>query len=178
MDVAFAIEKDFKGLGVLAGGHLGLGALTEFAPETVGDQFAQRASTLVAFDLGRVDDHPFDAPKLLQVLGLQGGIFFHFGRGPAVGFLFHLDPGVDVIPEQGGGCLSKVPRFVDFENHVPLVQGQDQFGRAPGAHKGLFTRGVAADVGAFRPGQGHLVSGALDAQGKQQLAGHVEGSTG
>ena len=154
MDVAFAVQEDVEeALGVLAGGHLGLvGALTEFAPETVGHQFAQRASTLVAFDLGRVEDHPFDAPKLFQVLDLQGGIFFHLGRGPAVGFLFHLDPGIDVIPEQGGGGRTKVPQFVDVENHVPLVQGQHQFGRAPGPHEGSFARGVVADVGAFRPG--------------------------
>ena len=78
-------------------------------------------STLVAFDFGRIEDHPFDAPKFFQVLDLQGGIFFHFGRRQAVGFLFHLDPGIDVIPEQGGGGLSKVPQFVDVENHVPLV---------------------------------------------------------
>ena len=78
MDVAFAVQEDVEeGLGILAGGHLGLiGA--------VGHQFAPRASTLVALDLGRVEDHPFDAPKLFQVLDLQGGIFFHLGRGPAV----------------------------------------------------------------------------------------------
>ena len=38
MDVAFTVEKDVEeGLGFFACGHLGLvGALTEFAPETVG----------------------------------------------------------------------------------------------------------------------------------------------
>ena len=123
MDVTFAVEKDVEeGLEVLASGHLGLaGALAEFAPETVGHQFSQRASTLVAFDFDQVEDHLFDVLKLFQVLELQGGIFFHFGRGSAVSFLFHLDLGVDVIPEQGGGGLTKVPQFVDVENHVPLV---------------------------------------------------------
>ena len=72
MDVAFAVEKDVEeSLGFLSDGPLGLVvALTEFVPETVGHQFAQRASTLVAFDFGRVEDHSFDAPKFFQVLDL------------------------------------------------------------------------------------------------------------
>ena len=103
-----------EGLGVLANGHLGLvGRLPGFPPESVGKQFAQRASTFVSFDLGRIEDHTFDATKLFQVLDWQGGIFFHLGRGPAVGFLFDLDPCIDVVFEQRGGGLTKVPQFVD-----------------------------------------------------------------
>ena len=28
---------------------------------------------------------------------------------------------IDVIPEQGGGGRTKVPQFVDVQDHVPLV---------------------------------------------------------
>ena len=99
VDVSFSVqEEDKEGFPVFTGGHLGLvSALTKFTPEAVGHSFGKRASTLAAFDLGRIEDHTFEATKLFHVLNLKAGIAFDFGQGPAVGFLLNLDPCIDVF---------------------------------------------------------------------------------
>lgn len=120
VDVSFSVQEEAKeGFRVFTDDHLGLfSALTKFTPEAVGHQFGKRASTLVAFDLGRIEDHTFEATKLFHVLNLKAGIAFDFGQGPAVGFLLNFDPCIDVFAKKSGGGVRKGPHLLDVKDHV------------------------------------------------------------
>ena len=54
--------------------------------------------------------------------------------GPSRGFLFQLEPSIDVVSEKTRPALlrGKMPDFVDLDQGVPFFHGFDQLGRAPG----------------------------------------------
>ena len=107
--------------------------LPEFTPETVQHEFGCGLATGVFDNTGNVqsDTLPFLVAKNVVAFLLKGLT----PTGPPRGFLFDLEPRVDVIGEKT--CLAllggKMPDFMDLDQRVPLFDSFDQFGRAPGA---------------------------------------------
>ena len=107
--------------------------LPKFAPETVQHELDRSLATGIFGNAGNVqpDALPFLVTKNVVAFLLEGLT----PAGPPCGFLFQLEPRVDVISEKT--CLAllrgKMPDFVDLDQCVPLFDGFDQFGRAPGA---------------------------------------------
>ena len=107
--------------------------LAEFTPETVEHQFGCGLATWIFGNAGNVqsDTLPFLVTKNVVSFLLEGLT----PTGPPRGFLFQLEPGVDVIGEKTRLALlgGKMPDFVDLDESVPLFDGFDQLGRAPGS---------------------------------------------
>ena len=107
--------------------------LPEFAPETVQHKLGGGLATGVLGNTGNVqlDAFPFLVTKNVLAFLFKGLT----PTGPPGGFLFDLEPGVDVISKKT--CLAllrgKMPDFMDLDQRVPLFDSFDQFGRAPGA---------------------------------------------
>ena len=98
--------------------------LPEFTPETV-----QHATGI--FGNVQSDPFPFLIAKNIVAFLFEGLT----PTGPSRGFLFDLEPGVHVIGKKTRSALlgGKMPDFVNLDQRVPLFDGFDQFGCAPGA---------------------------------------------
>ena len=107
--------------------------LPEFAPEAVQHELGRGFATGIFDNTGNVqsDTFPFLVTKNVVAFLLEGLT----PAGPPRGFLFDLEPGVDVIGEKT--CLAllgrKMPDFMDLDQRVPLFDSFDQFRCAPGA---------------------------------------------
>ena len=107
-------------------------ALAKLAPETVEHELGGGLATGIFGDAANVqsDTLPFLVAENILSFLLEGLT----PTGPPRGFLFDLEPGVDVTGEKT--CLAlfrgKMPDFVDLDQRVPLFDGFDEFGRAPG----------------------------------------------
>ena len=106
--------------------------LAKFAPEAVQHQLGGNLASGIFGNAGDVqsDALPFLVAKNIVSFLLEGLT----PAGPPRGFLFQLQPGVDVIGEKTRLALlgGKMPDFVDLDEGVPLFDGFDQLGRAPG----------------------------------------------
>ena len=107
--------------------------LAEFTPETVEHELGRGLTSGVFSDAANVqtDALPLLVAKNVLSFLLEGLT----PAGPSRRFLFQLEPGVDLIGEKT--CLAllggKMPDFMNLDQRVPLFDGFDQFGRAPGA---------------------------------------------
>ena len=120
--------------GVLNGNGGGfVDPLPEFAPETVQHELGRGLATGVFGYTGNIqsDAFPFLVTKNVVAFLLKGLT----PTGPSRGFLFDLEPGVDVISKKTYLALlrGKMPDFMDLDQRVPLFDSFDQFGRAPSA---------------------------------------------
>ena len=108
-------------------------SLPEFTPETVEHELGGGLATGVFGNAGNVqsDTLPFLVAKNVLAFLLKGLT----PTGPPCGFLFDLEPGVDVISKKTRLALlrGKMPDFVDLDQRVPLFDSFDQFRCAPGA---------------------------------------------
>ena len=106
--------------------------LPEFTPETVQHELGRGLATGVLGNAGNIqsDPFPFLIAKNVVAFLLEGLT----PTGPSRGFLFELEPGVHVIGKKTRSALlgGKMPDFVNLDQRVPLFDGFDQFGRAPG----------------------------------------------
>ena len=106
--------------------------LPKLAPETVQHELGRGLATGIFGNAGNVqsDPLPFLVTKNVLSFLLEGLT----PAGPPRGFLFQLQPGVDVRGEKTRLALlrGKMPDFVDLNQGVPLFHSFDQFGRAPG----------------------------------------------
>ena len=97
----------------------------EFAPETVQHELGRGFATGIFGNAGNVqsDPFPFLVTKNVVSLLLEGLT----PTGPPRGFLFQLEPGVDVIGKKTRLALlrGKMPDFVDLDQRVPLFDGFD-----------------------------------------------------
>ena len=95
-------------------------------------QFGRGLATGIFGNAGNVqsDAFPFLVTKNVVSFLFEGLT----PTGPPRRFLFQLEPGVDVIGEKTRLALlgGKMPDFVDLDESVPLFDGFEQLGRAPG----------------------------------------------
>ena len=106
--------------------------LAEFAPETVQHELGGGLATGVFGNAGNVQS---DALPLLVTKNVVSFLLEGLTpTGPPRRFLFDLEPRVDVIGEKTRLALlrGKMPDFMDLDQRVPLFDGFDQLGRAPG----------------------------------------------
>ena len=106
--------------------------LAKLAPETVQHQFGRGLATRIFGNAGNIESDPLPFLVTKNVLSfLLEGLT---PAGPPRRFLFQLEPGVDVRGEKTRLALlgGKMPDFVDLDEGVPLFDGFDQLGRAPG----------------------------------------------
>ena len=105
----------------------------EFTPEAVQHELGRSLATRIFGNAGNVqsDALPFLVTKNVVSFLLEGLT----PTGPPRGFLFQLEPRVDVIGEKTRLALlgGKMPDFMDLDQRVPLFDSFDQLGRAPGA---------------------------------------------
>ena len=107
-------------------------ALPKLAPETVQHELGGGLATGIFGNAGNVQSDPLPflvAENILSFL-LKGLT----PTGPPRGFLFQLEPSIDVISEKTRLALlgGKMPDSVDLDEGVPFFHGFDQLGGAPG----------------------------------------------
>ena len=107
--------------------------LPEFAPEAVEHELGGSLATRVLGNTGNIqsDAFPFLIAKNVVAFLFEGLT----PAGPPCRFLFQLEPCVHVIGKKTRLALlrGKMPDFMDLDQRVPLFDGFDQLGRAPGA---------------------------------------------
>ena len=120
--------------GVLDGDGGGLvDPFPEFTPEAVEHEFRSGLATRIFGNAGNVQS---DTLPFLVTINILSSLFHSLTpTGPPRRFLFDLEPRVDVIGEKTRLALlrGKMPDFMDLDQRVPLFDGFDQLGRAPGS---------------------------------------------
>ena len=117
-------EQMGRGLDSDGGGFVDM--LDKLAPETVQHQFGSGLATRI---FGNAGDVQSDALSFLVAENVLSFLLEGLTpTGPPRGFLFQLQPGVDVISEKSCVALlgGKMPDFVDLNESVPLFDGLDQ----------------------------------------------------
>ena len=107
------VEEMVEGLRALKILDLGfVETLSELAPHGIEHHFGESSQTGIALDLGVLQENALILEVVVDVL-LTLGFVVPYPLGPAAGFLFDFEPGVDIIFEEPFLDLREMPHFVD-----------------------------------------------------------------
>ena len=107
------VEEIVEGLGVLKILDLGfVQTLAELAPHGIEHHFGEGSQPRIALDLEVIQENALVLEVVVDVLPTLGFVVSD-PVGPAAGFLFDFQPGVDVVLEESFLGFGEMPHFVD-----------------------------------------------------------------
>ena len=129
--------------------------LSELAPHGVEHHFGQGSQIRIVLDLVVIQFNTLVLVVVVNVLAAFGFVVAHPVRPPA-GFLFDLEPRVDVVSEKTLLDLEEMPHLVDVLDLVPQFDGLLKLGGAPRNGQDSLVVGVSALVGSLQRRLGHF----------------------
>ena len=168
--VGVRVEEIVEGFGVLKIFDLGfVETLAELAPHGIEHHFGQGSQPGIALDLEVIQENALVLKVIVDVLVTFGVVVSH-PLGPAAGFLFDFQPGVDIIFEESFLGFEEMPHFVDVLDLVAQLEGFVQLGGAPGTGQNSLVFRVCAEVGSLQRGFGHFFFHTGSAEWKGEFA--------